>query len=149
MDSIKYSKHILLVALVCMIASFTFAQNTSGINADTTCLLPGEETMLYSEVENKPMFNNEEDLVKFRDWVYANFCLPKEYRDVSFQGTIVVELVVNRKGNVCATRIVRPIDRLLEKEALRVVNESPQWQPATHRGENVSVRILIPIRLRL
>lgn len=120
----------------------------TAVQPDITCLLPDEEALPYAIIEEKPLFNGDEDLLKFREWVYENIRIPQEYGDEAFQATIIVEFIVNRNGDVCNAKIVRPIDRLMDVEVLRVVNESPRWQPATRRGKNVSVTILIPVRIR-
>lgn len=143
----------LILAIILLICSNTLvAQQKESMRNnqnDTTCLLPGEEALAYAIVEQKPLFNEEADLIKFQSWLYSNFLIPPQFQEASFQGTIVVEFIVNRNGYVCGAKILRPLDRLLDAEALRVINESPQWTPAIHRGKNVSVRILIPIRIKL
>jgi hypothetical protein len=36
----------------------------------------------------------------------------------------------------------------MDKEAMRVVKAMPNWTPGKYRGRNVSVRMIIPIKIR-
>lgn len=142
---------ILIATLVTVSFSLT-AQEKSAVmveQADTTCLLPNEEVLPYTIVDEKPLFNEKSELSEFLNWMFANLRYPEEYGDISLQGTIVVSFVVNRNGYVCNAEIIRSMDKLIDAEVLRAINQSPQWQPAVFRGKNVSVNVVIPLRIKL
>lgn len=39
--------------------------------------------------------------------------------------------------------------KALETEALRVINNMPQWTPGKQGGENVSVKYFVPVHFKL
>jgi len=45
--------------------------------------------------------------------------------------------------------ILRGIGAGLDEEALRVVRNSPDWIPGQQDGENVNVKMRLPIRFKL
>jgi protein TonB len=46
-------------------------------------------------------------------------------------------------------KVVRSIDPLLDKEALRVINLMPKWKPGKNQGEAVRIRYTIPVMFKL
>lgn len=70
------------------------------------------------------------------------------YLDRSEQGTIYVKFVVSEKGEIKNVSIERGINSDMDKEAMRVVKAMPNWTPGKYRGRHVSVRMIIPIKIR-
>src|SRR5690606_2824485 len=62
------------------------------------------------------------------------------------QGTVWVEFVVNKKGEIEDAAVLRGIGAGCDEEALRVVNEMPLWNPGKQRGLPVNVRFKLPIK---
>jgi TonB family protein len=46
---------------------------------------------------------------------------------------------------VVDVKVVRGVDPLLDKEAVRVISSSPKWEPAKQRGQIVKEQFVIPI----
>lgn len=61
------------------------------------------------------------------------------------QGKVYVRFVINEKGEVGDAQLIRSVDPLLDKEALRVVSNLPKWKPGRQAGKPVSVWFTIPI----
>jgi periplasmic protein TonB len=80
-------------------------------------------------------------------FIVKNYKLPKHY-DITDQGTIYVRFVVTAKGDITDVSIARGINREMDREAMRVVETMPSWTPGKYRGRNVSVRMVIPIKIR-
>ena len=60
------------------------------------------------------------------------------YPDVEVQGTVVVEFIVDKEGNVSDVHAVSgPTDGGLREEAVRVIKKSGKWVPAIQNGRNV------------
>ncbi|MEN9444590.1 MAG: hypothetical protein RIS47_1480, partial [Bacteroidota bacterium] len=55
----------------------------------------------------------------------------------------------NKDGTVGKVSVVRPVDPLLDKEAIRVVSEMPKWEPGEQRGKKVPVWYTVPINFQL
>jgi TonB family protein len=104
----------------------------------------------YSDVDVKPQFLNSSDPRTFMErWVYPYLKYPKYAADNGIQGRVLVEFIVDEKGEVRDARVVRGIHTSLDEEALRVVSASPKWRPGRHRGKKVKVAITVSVEFRL
>ena len=70
-------------------------------------------------------------------------------KENDIQGTVFVKFVVNELGKVTDVEILRGIDPLLDKEALKVIKSLPDWKPGYQSGKNVKVRMQVPIKFKL
>ena len=57
--------------------------------------------------------------------------------------------VVEKDGSITDAEVLKPVDPLLDAEALRIVNMMPKWTPGKQRGKEVRVRFTIPVTFRL
>lgn len=104
----------------------------------------------YSDVDVKPQFLNSSDPRTFMErWVYPYLKYPKYAADNGIQGRVLVEFIVDEKGEVRDAKVVRGIHTSLDEEALRVVSASPKWRPGRHRGKKVKVAITVSVEFRL
>ena len=75
------------------------------------------------------------------------------YPSVAFEngieGRVIVKFVVDCKGNIVNPLVVRSVDPLLDKEAIRVVKLMPKWIPGRQNGKPVCVIYNVPIRFKL
>ena len=65
------------------------------------------------------------------------------------QGRVIVSFVVRKDGSISDAKVVKPVDPLLDAEALRVVNTMPNWTPGKQSGKAVNVKYTVPITFRL
>lgn len=102
---------------------------------------------IFQVVEDQPEFpGGMEALMKH---LSKEIKYPKEAQDKGTQGRVIVQFVVRKDGSITDTKIMKPVDPLLDAEALRVVSEMPNWIPGKQRGEAVNVRFTIPVTFRL
>lgn len=69
-------------------------------------------------------------------------------RELSYKGTdgqVVVSFNIDPLGNVKKAKILTGLDRASNKEALRVINLSPKWIPATDKGKQISKTVTLPM----
>jgi periplasmic protein TonB len=115
-------------------------QGTNGVNTG------GDNLTIESEdAELLPEFPGGDGAMAA--FIVKNYKLPKHY-DITDQGTIYVRFVVTSKGDITDVSIARGINREMDREAMRVVETMPSWTPGKYRGRNVSVRMVIPIKIR-
>ncbi len=115
-----------------------------------TFLLPGgePEEEVFFRVEEMPDFRGGgQD--EFRRYIAENIRYPQESAEEGVQGRVFVEFIVRKDGSVTDAKIVRGIDPLLDKEALRVVSASPPWVPGRQRGQEVDVKFTFPVIFQL
>jgi len=62
---------------------------------------------------------------------------------------VYVQFVVNKKGEIEDSEILRGIGYGCDKESLRVVRGMPKWKPGKQRGKRVPVQFTLPIKFVL
>jgi len=123
-------KYILTIA--CMLSSLVmFAQQ-------------GE---VLTVAEQMPVFPGGE--AGLNDYLQKNIQYPDDAKQSATEGTCFVTFVVSSTGEVTGAQILRGAAESLNREALRVVNAMPKWQPAMQSGEAVSVKFTLPVRFSL
>lgn len=107
-------------------------------------------TVAFSDVDVKPMFLNSEDPRVFLEkWVYQYLKYPEYAVNNGIQGRVLVDFVVDEKGEVRDVQVSRGIHASLDDEAVRVVAASPKWRPGRHRGKKVKVAMTVAVDFRL
>ncbi len=103
-----------------------------------------EEVLSYAEV--MPEFpGGMPEMVKY---LLENMIYPEEMKENGIEGRIFVQFVVTKTGSVENVTIARGIDGL-NREAIRLVKQMPNWKPGINNGKQVNVKMLIPIRFSL
>lgn len=102
---------------------------------------------IFQVVEDQPEFpGGMEALMKH---LSKEIKYPKEAQDKGTQGRVIVQFVVRKDGSITDAKVMKPVDPLLDAEALRVVSEMPNWIPGKQRGEAVNVRFTLPVMFKL
>lgn len=98
-------------------------------------------------VEKMPEFNG--GAKKLSDYLSQNIMYPTLARDMGKEGKVVVTFIVDATGKVRNAEIVKSLGMGCDEEALRVVNQMPEWIAGVQNGKKVSVRITLPIAFKL
>ena len=106
------------------------------------------ENIPFQMVEVKPTFQGG-DANTFSRWVNENLVYPQEAHDKNIQGRVTVSFTVSETGRVTDVKILRGVDPILDKEALRVVRQSPEWTPGMSGGNTVPVTFTFPVIFKL
>src|SRR6476620_3769296 len=70
-------------------------------------------------------------------YLTENFKYPKAAIRKRIQGTVIVQFIVDKQGKVTDAQVIQSVHSLLDKEALRLIKESPNWKPAIQDGRPV------------
>ncbi len=73
---------------------------------------------------------------------------PDFARKAGIEGRVLVQFVVDEEGNVTRPKVTRSVHTLLDKEALRAIQEL-ECTPGKQRGTPVKVRMSMPVVFRL
>ncbi|NIT60886.1 MAG: TonB family protein [Aliifodinibius sp.] len=73
---------------------------------------------------------------------------PDMARKAGIEGRVIIQFIVNEKGEVEDPRVIRGIGGGCDKEALRVVKQA-QFEPGRQRGNPVRVQYSLPITFKL
>ncbi len=85
----------------------------------------------------------------WNNYLSANLKYPEAARAEGVEGTVIVVFVINTDGSVQDVEILRGVGSGLDEEALRVVQNSPEWKAGEQRGRKVRTRMRLPIRFKL
>lgn len=96
-------------------------------------------------VEIMPTFNGGNPSIEFSKYIAAHLKYPEEAAANGIEGRVVVIFVIDKKGNLVDIEIYKGVHPALDKEALRVVANSPPWEPGIQSGIIVPVRYIFPI----
>ncbi len=73
---------------------------------------------------------------------------PEMARKAGIEGRVIIQFIVNEKGQVEDPRVIRGIGGGCDKEALRVVKQA-EFEPGRQRGNPVRVQYSLPITFQL
>lgn len=74
---------------------------------------------------------------------------PRSAFESGIEGTVYVEFVIEKDGEVTGVTIARSVHPLLDNEAARVVADMPNWIPGEQNNQKVRVSFVLPIRFKL
>jgi protein TonB len=107
-----------------------------------------EEAIPFQLVETKPSFQGG-DANTFRNWVNSRLEYPEIAKENGIQGRVMLQFTVGSDGKVSNVVVVRGVDPVLDKEAVRVVSMSPKWTPGKQRDRAVKVTYTFPVIFEL
>ncbi|MDT0539104.1 M56 family metallopeptidase [Croceitalea sp. P059] len=112
--------------------------------------------ILFSEVDEVPIFPGCENATDKRacfqesmqNHIRKHFNYPKEAQELDIQGRVSIVFKITENGDVDDIRMRGP-DKVLEAEALRIIQRLPKMKPGKQNGKAVSVPFSIPITFKL
>ena len=107
-----------------------------------------EEAIPFAFVEEKPKFQGG-DANTFSKWVNSKLVYPEIAKENGIQGRVTLQFTVNTDGSVSNVIVLRGVDASLDKEAVRIVSQSPKWTPGRQRERPVKVTYTFPVIFRL
>lgn len=122
--------------------------------ADPTLIIEASSgTEVVSQTEPDEPFTFVEQMPAFpggTEAMYAfisrNMRYPAVARENNISGTVVLQFVISKEGEILQARVIRKIGGGCDEEALRVVNMMPRWKPGVHNGRNVPVTLTLPVK---
>ena len=106
----------------------------------------GQDTVL-TVVEKNPEFPGGLDALL--SFMSKNIKYPKEASEKGIQGTVFVQFIVRNTGKISNAKVLRGVGGGCDEEAVRVINNMPDWIPGMQNKKNVSVLFQIPVKFQL
>ncbi len=107
-----------------------------------------EETdEIFQIVENPATFKG--GVQAFYAYVQKNLKYPSQAQRMGMEGRVFVEFVVGKDGRITDVKVLRGIGAGCDEEAVRVLKNSPAWNPGKQRGRPVRQRMVLPITFKL
>lgn len=98
-------------------------------------------------VEEMPEFKGGQDALM--GYLASELRYPAIAIKNGIQGRVLVEFIVKATGEISDVALLKGVDPSLDKEALRIVQSMPPWNPARQRNIPVDVIYTLPIEFVL
>lgn len=106
-----------------------------------------EEAQIFTVVESMPQFPGGDGALLA--YLSNNINYPRMALESGIQGKVFVTFVVEKDGFITDVKVLRGIGGGCDEEAIRVVQNMPQWRPGVQRNMPVRVQFNLPIRFIL
>ena len=124
-------KRIILLALLAFFSISSNAQTAdSVIKSKVEPSFPGGQKKLYR-------------------YLKKNIKYPKADLEKGHQGIVLVQFIIEKDGSLSDFTIVEGVSKEIDEEALRVVKNSPNWEPAKINGNPVRVYYVQPVNFTI
>ncbi|MCK5462083.1 MAG: TonB family protein, partial [Bacteroidales bacterium] len=101
---------------------------------------------------NKPYHDNNDidEMAEFvgkdfRKYLASEIVYPPRAYKYYLQGKVYVQFLINEDGSISNALVFRTLDKDLDKEALRIIRNMPNWKPARKDGEPVPMGYTCPV----
>lgn len=112
----------------------------------------------FAVIEDIPVFPGCEDVAKsqrrdcfqhkMEEHITKYFTYPESALELGIQGKVFVVFIIDANGYIAGIRSRGP-DKILEKEAERIISKLPKMIPGKQRGKPVRVPYSVPIVFKL
>ncbi len=150
-------QNILATAFLITISFFSFGQRVPKAPTDSTTNLRDDEVNIMVEIPAE--FPG--GAAKFDEYIKQNLKYPKKAAKLGLSGNVYVEMIINADGSI-NDNTVKPVkqsrlgkaDRPLldpdcQKEAVRLIQACPKWNPATRNGKREQQAMVIAVPFML
>lgn len=74
---------------------------------------------------------------------------PEDAMNNAYQGKVYVGFIVNTDGTITDVEIKRGVQESLDREALRIIRNMPNWNPAVQDGKAIKSSYTLPVSFKL
>lgn len=108
---------------------------------------PETPVLNFRVVEQIPEFPG--GMGAFIQWLSVNLRYPEQARDRKIQGKVVVSFIVNEDGSISDAKVMKGVNPLLDREAIRVMGLMPKWKPGVDKDKPCRTMFAIPIVFKI
>ena len=102
---------------------------------------------IFRSVEQMPQFpGGDAALLKY---LSSHIQYPPMAAENNVQGKVTLQFVVEKDGRVGEVKVIRSVDKDLDREAIRVVKTLPKFTPGRQNGQPVRVWYTLPVTFKL
>ena len=83
---------------------------------------------------------------EYREYLKNSLVYPEEARANNITGKVVVEFTVGTDGRPKDITVIRALGYNCDEEAVRLIEEGPNWKPATQNSRTVEQKVRIKVR---
>ena len=82
-------------------------------------------------------------------YLKKNLVYPEAARHEKISGRVELSFIVEKDGSLSDIRVEQSAGHGFDEEAVRVLQQSPAWQPGMLNGEPIRIRYKLPINFRM
>lgn len=97
------------------------------------------------EVQPEP----EGGLSSFYNYVGTNIQYPQAARGQGLEGKVFLVFIIDTDGSIGNVEVLKGVSEDIDREAIRVVENAPNWKPGMQNDAPVKVRMRLPITFKL
>jgi len=101
-----------------------------------------DEQTVYQVVEEMPEFPG--GMPALMEFIRKNLRHDKAEK----RERVIIQIVVDKKGNATNPMVLRSTNPALDEEALRIVSLMPKWKPGRQAGKNRNVKFAFPVAFK-
>ena len=100
----------------------------------------------------EPIYDTTNEMPSFPDgnaniWIKEHIQITDEIKELGVS-RVMVKFVVEKDGSITNAEMVRPMHPTIDKEATRVIESMPKWNPGKNSGQPVRVRYMLPVNFK-
>ena len=88
-------------------------------------------------------------LASFYSYVGSNIKYPEQARNKGLEGKVFVMFVIDTDGSIGDVEILKGVSPDIDQEAIRVLQNAPNWKAGMQNDAPVKVRMRLPITFKL
>jgi len=112
--------------------------------ADTTDIIVNNDCK--EEVSKPEYIGGKTQLLKY---LADSIQYPFVAKQLKTEGKVIVQFLVDKTGKISDTKVIKPLDYFLDKEALRVINTMPNWSPSAKCNDKLAIWVTMPVVFKL
>jgi len=98
-----------------------------------------------AEFVGKDFTIETEKVTDLREYLASEIVYPPKAYKYDVQGKVYVQFLINKDGSISNALVVRTLDKDLDKEAIRIIRNMPNWKPARKNGKPVPMAYTCPV----
>ena len=137
-------KHFSILLLILISSVLAQAQDPAATQVDQMPYFNSVNQLKAGSVEKRNESNR-----RIIEFVGASLVYPDSAKVNAIEGTVFLRFTINKAGKLVNPRLLYDIGFGCGEEALRIVNEMPDWEPALLNGQPVPVDLDLPVKFEL
>lgn len=102
-----------------------------------------EKVYDFVSVQKQPAYPG--GISKFYDYLAKEMKYPDAAKKNKTQGKVFASFIVEKDGTLTDVQVIRSLSKETDAEAVRVLKNSPKWNPAQDQGKPVRVKYNIAV----
>lgn len=126
-------------------------------------IIAEDEPIIPIEKEKKPTAEDDDEIYKQVETepnfpggvsgIFAHIARNMKYPTISaengVQGRVVIGFVIEKNGSISNVKVIKGVDRDLDREAVRDINTLPKFTPGKINGKPVRTLMNLPVTFKL